>query len=128
MAITSLSTIKKLGGKILTVTNQNFANTNTYYTIHNVSGTGQIRLINISWGTFGSSAINSYRLTVDGNVISTANINSNSVLTYLGLNRTSLTETPLTISFKNSFLFEGLTTNFAGVAGFNSICIYDLEQ
>ena len=128
MAISSLGAVRKLTGKRLAVTNQNFTLANTYYTVHSVTGTGQIRIININYSGLGSSANNTYRLTIDGNVISTVTTVGSSLNVNLGLDRTSLSETPLTISFKNSFLFEGQTSNYNGVGVFNSVCIYDVEQ
>lgn len=128
MAITSLLGNRELSAKRLSVTNQNFINQNTYYTVHSVNGTGQIKWINVNWNTGGGNNTCIYRLTVDGVVISTGTLSGVTANSNLVLDGFSTTQIPLNISFKSSFLFEGQSSIYYNVAIHNSICLYELKQ
>ena len=128
MAITSLSSFKKLGVKKETNT-QTLTLQNTNYTFLNVTGVGRVEFFRMS--TVNNGAAFTISVTVDGNNIISANIVSSSSSAYYYPTffspNASTTANTITFYFYKSLKVDIQTSNGAGAtATFDSI--YNLEQ
>lgn len=135
MAITSLSSLKKLTSKKSSVTTASVT-ASVYSTVLSITGAGLVNFI--KWTTTYTSANITFRLTIDGTVYTSSTVSSSSsTSTYFwgfvdGANggfTTTATSLATTLPhYKNSFLLEVTSTGNLTTNPITTDIFYTIEQ